>query len=145
MASWQRVTKGDVKSCGCWKKGRPVSDDPFVPHRAVYHRYRLGAKRRGLNFDLSEREVFDLIVQDCTYCGLPPSTDMKLSAHPDFRYTGIDRVDNNRGYEKDNVVPCCETCNTAKSTMSVDEWLEWVTRVYNKSVRRTDFTTEDRA
>ena len=68
---------------------------------------------------------------------------MKLSSHPDFRYTGIDRVDNARGYEKDNVVPCCETCNTAKRTMSVDELLEWVTRVYNKSVRRSDFTIED--
>ena len=132
VASWQRVVRGDVKSCGCWKKGRPVSDDPYVPHRTVYHRYRLGAKHRNLAFELSEQEVFDLVVQDCSYCGLSPSTDMKLSAHPNFRYTGIDRVDNDRGYEKDNVVPCCETCNNSKRTLSLEEWKSWITRLYNR-------------
>lgn len=120
------------EKCPRISRGRPVSGDPFVPHRAVFHRYKQSAKRRGIVFELSEREVFDLIVQDCTYCGLPPSTDIKLSAHPDFRYTGIDRVDNTRGYEKGNVVPCCETCNTSKRTMSVEEWRAWITRVYHR-------------
>lgn len=136
-------TMTKCEKCPRTNKGRPVSNDPFVPHRTVYHRYKLSALRREKEWNLSEQEVFDLIVQDCSYCGLVPSTDMKLSAHPDFRYTGIDRVDNDRGYEKDNVVPCCETCNAAKRTMSVDELLTWVARVYNKSVKRTDFSTGD--
>ena len=120
------------EKCPRTNRGRPVSQDPFVPHRAVYQRYKQSAKRRAITFDLSEQEVFDLIVKDCTYCGLSPSTDMKLSAHPRFRYTGIDRVDNDRGYEKDNVVPCCETCNNSKRTLSLEEWKSWITRLYNR-------------
>ena len=132
VAPWGKVKCGDVKSCGCWRKGRPVSADPFVPHRAVYHRYRLSARHRDLVFDLTEQELYGIIVQPCSYCGLPPSTDVKLSAHPDFRYTGIDRVDNDKGYEKDNVVPCCETCNTSKRTMPLEQWKDWIARVYRK-------------
>lgn len=120
------------KKCPRVSKGRPISADPFVPHRATYHRYKQSAKRRTIKFELSEQEVFDLIIQNCSYCDLPPSTDMKLSAHPDFRYTGIDRVDNDKGYEKDNVVPCCETCNTSKRTMSLAQWRAWIARVHKK-------------
>lgn len=131
VASWDRVIRGDVKSCGCWKKGRPVSADPYVPHRAVYHRYKQGAKRRNINWNLTEQQVFGLVVLDCHYCGGNASTDMKLPAHPEFRYTGIDRVDNAKGYEESNVVPCCEICNTSKRCMSLEEWKRWIERVYH--------------
>lgn len=46
--------------------------------------------------------------------------------HPDvFKngLNGIDRVDNTRGYEKGNVVPCCGTCNLLKGARTVDEFL----------------------
>ena len=128
-APWARVKAGDIKSCGCWRKGRPVSDDPYVPHRTVYHRYRLSAKKRNLEFLLSEEELRKLIVKQCTYCGDVPSTDMKLSAHPEFRYTGIDRVDNDLGYITTNVVPCCTICNRAKLNMKHQDWLAWLARV----------------
>lgn len=142
-AIWSHVKYGKIKSCGCWKQGRPAKDDPYVAHRTVYHRYRLSALRRNKEWNLSEQEVFDLVVQDCSYCELPPSTDMKLSAHPDFRYTGIDRVDNDKGYQKSNVVPCCETCNNSKRTMSLTEWKAWINRVHSSLAKRTNFTTED--
>ena len=141
--TWSKVKYGQVKSCGCWKQGRPAVDDPLVPHRAVWHRYRLSALRRGKEWNLTVEQVAEIIEKNCSYCDLPPSTNMKLSAHPDFRYTGIDRVDNGRGYEKDNVVPCCEACNNSKRTMSLADWKAWIARVYNKSVQRTDFATED--
>jgi hypothetical protein len=53
-----------------------------------------------------------------------------------YKYNGLDRVDNNRGYEKDNIVPCCETCNKAKLQMSLGEFLNWIKRVYNYTFKK---------
>ena len=128
-----RVKRGDVKSCGsCWRKGRPVLAGNEAAKRSVRVRYQMSAKKRGLEFSISEQEIFDLISRDCSYCGSPPSTDMKLSAHPEFRYTGIDRVDNSVGYVSGNCVPCCTICNTSKLYHSEAEWKEWIKRVYTK-------------
>ena len=31
--------------------------------------------------------------------------------------TGLDRVDSNKGYTDDNVVPCCGSCNQLKNEL----------------------------
>lgn len=43
-----------------------------------------------------------IITKPCHYCG-------------DTHRVGCDRIDNSRGHTKDNVVPCCIECNTAKN------------------------------
>lgn len=45
-------------------------------------------------------------------------------------YNGLDRLDNTKGYTKDNVAPCCTVCNSAKGTLTVTEFSEWVERIY---------------
>lgn len=47
-----------------------------------------------------------------------------------FYYNGIDRVDNLKGYTRNNCIPCCSICNQSKHTMSKKDWLQWITRVY---------------
>ena len=126
VASWQKVTKGDVKSCGCWKKGRPVTQGTLAPDLAVYHRYRLSAKRRNIAFDLTQEQVANIIHKDCHYCGSVPKTTMKLSAHPNYLYSGIDRINNELGYFLGNVVSCCLICNRAKNTMSYTSYIDWL-------------------
>jgi hypothetical protein len=44
-------------------------------------------------------------------------------------YNGIDRIDNARGYERDNIVPCCKFCNRAKSAMPQKEFIDLVRRI----------------
>ena len=46
-----------------------------------------------------------LISNSCHYCGGP------LNEHG----SGLDRMDNSKGYIRGNVVPCCKDCNTLKS------------------------------
>ena len=52
-----------------------------------------------------------------------------------YKYTisvnGIDRLDSSKGYTIDNCVSCCSVCNTAKLEMDVDDFKEWVVRVYD--------------
>lgn len=114
--------------CPRKNKGRPVLADQIAAKRAVMQRYIQSAKRRKIQWGLSEEETFWLIEQECRYCGLPPFTDMKIAAHPTFRYTGIDRVDNKEGYTVQNCVPCCTMCNQSKLNYSYKEWRDWLTR-----------------
>jgi hypothetical protein len=54
----------------------------------------------------------------------------------DFVYNGIDRIDSSIGYVEGNIVPCCKACNMAKNTMGQDEFMLWVERVYNHSIKK---------
>ncbi len=62
------------------------------------------AEVRGIKFDLSFQEFMQLWQEPCEYCGDKIGT------------IGIDRVDSRGGYNVDNIVPCCGTCNLMKNT-----------------------------
>lgn len=87
--------------------------------RDVMGVYFGNARRRGLEFSLTEDEVGFIIRDNCWYCGTP--------ADPT---NGIDRQDNAQGYTTKNVVPCCSTCNYAKRDMSSDSFLTWAMRIH---------------
>jgi hypothetical protein len=70
------------------------------------YRYRSQARSRGLEFALSEALFFDLISDNCFYCGAAPSP-----------VNSVDRVDSARGYVGDNVVTACFECNQAKNDL----------------------------
>jgi hypothetical protein len=90
--------------------------------RAQYRKYsktplgrftklKSGAKQRGLKFDLTIDQYKNLIDNNCIYCigPLPKSG------------AGLDRIDNNKGYTIDNVVPCCRNCNVLRSNLLTKE------------------------
>lgn len=46
--------------------------------------------------------------------------------------SGIDRVDNNKGYVEGNCVSCCFYCNSYKSDRLVKDFKNHVLKLYNK-------------
>jgi len=48
-----------------------------------------------------------------------------------YTYTGIDRVDNKKGYVVDNVVSCCTICNRVKNNMSYIDFKKWICDLCN--------------
>lgn len=71
--------------------------------------YRNKDKKRNFEFNLDTEFLTKLVSQSCTYCG-------------DTKLIGADRIDNSKGHTKDNVLPCCYSCNTVRSNMfSVEE------------------------
>ena len=96
----------------------------------VLNKYRVRARDADILFALEYEDVEKLVHEDCHYCGGSPANI--LTRYPDDRYQGIDRVDSSKGYVNDNVVPCCKVCNYAKHTLSLEEWRDWINRLYKR-------------
>ena len=93
------------------------------------------AIKRGKVWNLAHTEAFQLIRGQCYYCGFIPSW-------PDTR-VGIDRVNNDIGYENTNCVSCCFTCNSAKGILTTEEFYSWIKRVYEHSIDEKSLLIND--
>lgn len=93
--------------------------------------YKKGARNRGHSFDLSKDQFRWITSQGCYYCGdALTNTRRSPRTNGEYKYTGIDRVDNSKGYEIDNCVPCCRVCNKMKSGMGVKDFLVQIEKIY---------------
>lgn len=130
------LRRGKTKSCGC-KKGHLVSlslrKEPGESNRRqLYNTYRNQAKIRSYMFDLSFEEFVNLISQNCFYCNKSPQQQIvKSSIDGEYilLYNGIDRINNDFGYQADNVIAACGQCNIAKKNYSFNEFVDWINRV----------------
>jgi len=132
-----RLISGNTKSCGCLKMStypRGFSD--------LFQRYKQTAKRRSLEFSLTKDQFFTLTTQDCVYCGAKPENVHIYRDKKDrnggpkieygrFIYSGIDRIDNSKGYIPGNCAPCCIQCNKAKNAHTLEDFTAWIERVYH--------------
>ena len=78
-----------------------------------YNLYILNAKKREIDFKLDEELFSQLTESNCIYCGCFIDG-----------CKGIDRVDSNKPYVKENCVSCCYTCNVHKFTFSQNSFFE---------------------
>lgn len=90
-----------------------------------YKNYKQGAKSRDLDFNLSKEEFDEITKMPCKYCG--EYSGVFLGVY----FCGIDRIDSNIGYVKDNVVPCCEICNRMKLDYKFDDWVNKMKKILN--------------
>lgn len=125
---WLR--QDDIKSCGCLKQ--QFRKFRSGAEQALWHTYKGRYKNRDKNRDfcLSQEEFFDIIIRPCYYCGNALGNEMKCKKE-NFKYTGIDRVDNSRGYVKDNIVPCCKKCNMMKRDHGQKEFLDHTSLIHH--------------
>jgi len=70
--------------------------------------------------------IDNIITKPCIYCG-------------DTHRVGCDRIDNDKGHTKDNVVPCCYDCNCARNNnFSYEEMKEIGKTIAEIKKRRKD-------
>lgn len=117
------IRNGQSKNCGCTNnkqsKGKQRIPGTNSALRVVYSNYSRKATRMNWEFELDILSLEKITSQNCYYCGQEPKNRMQRHSYI-YYYNGIDRVDNSRGYTKDNIVPCCSICNTKKGAISLD-------------------------
>lgn len=120
------------KSCGCLNLElvRNRAKINSLPEGEAGFRHYLAqikhaAKKRNYVWELKDEEVKELNKQNCFYCGSEPKQKYKAKSGP-YVYNGLDRVDNSKGYNRFNVVPCCGLCNRAKSNMEQSVFESWI-------------------
>jgi hypothetical protein len=123
------ILKGRGGGCHCSRR-RDVADSDY---KWRYQNYIQAAKKRNLKWEIDYDYFLDITRKNCYYCNVEP--EMRPSHHKrwDFKFpmSGIDRMNPSRGYEIDNIVPCCSYCNQAKWNHDVKDFLNWIKRVYN--------------
>ncbi len=129
------IRGGKVKSCGglsCRWTRRPLGETASA---LLFKDYVRSARRRGIDFDISIDLFRSLTQEPCHYCGEAPKTVTNFKGvNGQYTYNGLDRIDSARGYEPENLVPCCRQCNTAKSALNRDDFLALVARVYRHRI-----------
>lgn len=125
---YQNLKNKRTKSCGCMKKSENF-DGTMFPQ--CLRMLKLNAKNRKLTFTLTDNEAKELMSKPCYYCGKNPSNLMKSTAKTlsDYKYSGIDRVDNSQGYILENCVPCCKRCNFMKRNLSKSTFIKHIKRI----------------
>lgn len=131
------LKRGGRPSCGCLKSEKLSQLRKLAPGQSglnqMYAQYRKGARHRGLTFTLTIIEFTDLIDKHCHYCGKGPKLKAfgearmaRDNVNGNFLYTGIDRKDSKIGYQIENCVTCCKTCNFAKNDMSYEDFIDYL-------------------
>lgn len=145
----ENLLSGQTKSCGCWNnESRSLRSKKMYQTRQKYFEPKLASaariwKKRYSDGDLTLNDFYQLSQNPCYYCDEIPKNlanaakeDPKSSSQAkslgDFRYNGLDRVDNNLPHNLNNVVPCCKYCNFAKRERSQLEFAEWIKRLVRK-------------
>jgi hypothetical protein len=136
-------------SCGC-QQNNPHVGKQRGPHTMpwqlatglaakndVEFAYKRSAKRRKYQYDLTRDQFDGLISGCCFYCGEKETSIKKGQGKTsgDFLYTGIDRIDNSKGYTYENCVSCCLRCNIMKHTSSKDDFLLRVKKIYKNKIK----------
>ena len=132
------LSSGKSKSCGCLKKellskkGNQFGlyeDRQEAMMKVQYSHLKRRHKQNKMVGDILGFNTFSILSKSkCKYYGLEHSkeiedrlneskTKKRLSSEV-LKINGIDRIDNNIGYTKENSAPCCKYCNFAKHTMS---------------------------
>lgn len=135
LASWCRPCHTGATKAWKAKNKQHISEYIHKYSRSLKGRFATSiktAKYRNLSWELSFEEFSELVSDECFYCNGFLGSSKNTGC-------GLDRVDNNLGYEYDNVVPCCKNCNKIKNNfLSMEETLMAVAAILEVRTKQMD-------
>lgn len=132
ITSLHGLKNGTTQSCGCKRNACRTLPPGNAARNALLYTYKTSnAKKRNLEWELSNKDFYKLTSRNCFYCGAAPSSVKYCKGYNgSYIYNGIDRVDNSKGYSRDNCVSCCFKCNNAKRNMTLKEFLTYINTLH---------------
>jgi len=97
----------------------------------MFRGYKRSARDRRIEFKLTRDEFLKMAIDNCHYCGSPPSTTSGKKFNSTFTHNGIDRVDSSTGYTSKNVVTCCERCNFMKRSLHKTDFIDHIKKIHD--------------
>jgi hypothetical protein len=121
-------------SCGCIpSRLSPINVIQASSILRIIKKFRSTAAKNSRDWSLTDEEASILLNSPCFYCNRLGVNTIRFDSNStlkSYKYNGIDRIDNNKGYHTLNVVSCCGDCNFAKHTKSFTNFLTLVKNVY---------------
>ena len=100
-----------------------------TPEWKMHQRAKQRCKKKGLEFDLT---VSDIVIPDvCPVLGI----NLNMNSGKSGAYNNspsLDRIDNNKGYTKDNVWVISQKANAMKGAASAEELLKFAQWIFFK-------------
>lgn len=132
------ILSSHTKSCGCQnhpKKDQSCSWTGIGSFSGfMFARYKISAKKRRLDFCITKGDVWEKYLSQEKKCFYSNEfIDFNVDA-------SIDRINNNIGYHKDNIVICHKIINRMKLSFSLEYFTKLCSLVLNKNnVENLDF------
>jgi hypothetical protein len=143
----RQIKRKEKKSCGCLQKGS--NNSRWLGFGEIsgsfWKRVIRGAKRRGIDFNLTIEEIWDLYLKQNKKCALTnidlympdgyTHKTIKRKNHNKLSYAAsLDRIDSSKGYTIDNVQWVLTEVNLMKMGMNQELFLE-VCQLINRNIR----------
>lgn len=131
------VLQKTITSCGCamgrgHRKLRGKNHRLFNGYEDItgkqFSKIKTTATRRGYEFLIEPKDVWDLYEKQNRKCALS-GVDVIFSNNVNIKTASIDRIDNNKGYTKDNIQIVHKIINIMRNVLTVDEFINFCKRV----------------
>jgi len=130
---------GRQKSCGCFDHRKNQNHPNFKGygeiHAGMWKQYYKNATRRGLPFKISLKQGWVLFLKQNRKCAL---SGIDLQMWPGSGYSersqgtaSLDRIDNKKGYTKNNVQWVHKDLNRMKSNFVQEDFTMWCHKVHD--------------
>jgi len=122
------ISSGNNKSCGCKSPTLQCTAQNYGNLRKGYlNRIAYGAKKRGLIFDLSIADAYEIYIRQdkkCALSKLPIKLPSPKTKHNIFQTGSLDRIDSDDGYTINNTQWICIAINTMKLDYPENRFIE---------------------
>ena len=98
--------------------------------------YKRRSTNKNIKWTISDDHAMSLFKNPCYYCGEfdKSENDGSVVMYEKYVLNGIDRLNNEVGYESDNVVPCCKMCNFMKCEIDHNDYVKIVRHIFENVV-----------
>lgn len=115
---------------------KTLDERSYVNYRKKMENNSADELKKTKPWELTLEQYSELIHGNCFYCGDAPSADnqwnktgKRSGENVIFLQNGIDRIDSNKGYTKENCVSCCKKCNKMKWDLSQETFYAQIRKI----------------